>query len=62
MPKTAAKITQAEISRIFRAADKAGFGLVIEIRPDGTMRFIQSNKQPMIQPVQETYVKPKSLL
>jgi hypothetical protein len=62
MPKTAAKITQAEISRIFRAADKAGFGLVIEIRPDGTMRFIQSNKQHMIQPIQETYIKPKSLL
>jgi hypothetical protein len=61
MPKTAAKITQAEISRIFRAADKAGFGLVIEIRPDGTMRFIQSNKPANISALKHEIPKPKTL-
>ena len=36
MPRTPAKITQADVARAIRAAKACGAGLV-EIRPDGTI-------------------------
>lgn len=40
MPKTAAKIKQADISRVIKAAKQNGLdNLSIEIRPDGTVAF-----------------------
>jgi hypothetical protein len=36
MPRTPAKVTQADIARALRAARQAGGGAV-EIRPDGTI-------------------------
>lgn len=61
MPRAAVKIKQSEITRLFRAADKAGFGLIIEVKPDGTMLFIQSNKPCDAPIVKPEYNKPKTL-
>lgn len=61
MPRRPLKIKQSEIARLFRAADKAGFGLIIEVRPDGTMVFIQSNKPSAPAAPTPDYIKPKTL-
>lgn len=40
MPRTAAKIKQADISRVIKAAKANGLeNLSIELRPDGTVAF-----------------------
>jgi hypothetical protein len=36
MPRTSAKVTQADVTRAIRAAKQAGAGTV-ELRPDGTI-------------------------
>ena len=47
MPRTAAKITQADVARTIRAAKQAGASSV-EVRPDGTIfvRIDGSNLPP----------------
>ena len=40
MPRTPAKVTQADIARALRAAEQAGVRVVVEIAPDGTIRLI----------------------
>ena len=39
MPRTPAKITQADIARVLRAVDQAGVKMRVEIAPDGTIRL-----------------------
>jgi len=39
MARTAAKITQADISRVLRAVEKSGMRLAVEISPDGSIRL-----------------------
>jgi hypothetical protein len=38
MPRTPAKVTQAEIARALRVAKAAG--MTVEVRPDGTIRIV----------------------
>ena len=40
MPRTAARVTQADIARAIRAAQQAGAPMAIDILPDGTIRLI----------------------
>jgi hypothetical protein len=39
MPRTAAKVTQADITRVLRAVKAAGVDMRVEIAPDGTIRL-----------------------
>jgi len=39
MPRTAAKVTQADIARVLRAVAQAGTKMRVEISPDGTIRM-----------------------
>ena len=39
MPRTAAKVTQADIARVLRAVGQAGMKMRVEISPDGTIRL-----------------------
>lgn len=39
MPRTAAKITQADIARVLRAVGQSGLKMSLEVRPDGTIRL-----------------------
>lgn len=39
MPRTAAKVTQADIARVLRAVSQSGLKMSLEVRPDGTMRL-----------------------
>ena len=40
MPRTAARVTQADIARAIRAAKQAGAEMAVEIAPDGTIRLV----------------------
>lgn len=40
MPRTAAKVTQADIARTVRAVAQARVKAVVEVAPDGTIRVI----------------------
>lgn len=40
MPRTAAKVTQADIARALRAIADSGQDLALEVDPDGTMRIL----------------------
>lgn len=47
MPRTAAKITQADIARTVRAVAQARVKAVVEVAPDGTIRvLIGENARP----------------
>ena len=39
MPRTPAKVTQADIARVLRAVKAAGVDMRVEIAPDGTIRL-----------------------
>lgn len=39
MPRTAAKVTQADIARVLRAVHQAGMKMRVEIGPDGSIRL-----------------------
>lgn len=39
MPRTAAKITQADIARVLRAIESVGAKVRVEVLPDGTIRM-----------------------
>lgn len=39
MPRTPAKITQADIARVLRAVAASGMKMSLEVRPDGTIRL-----------------------
>lgn len=54
MPRTAARVTQADIARAARVARQMG-GLTVEVAPDGTIRLVPSEKQDFGQNI----VKPK---
>lgn len=58
MPRTAAKVTQADIARTVRAVAQARVKAVVEVAPDGTIRVLigenarQEQNQPQI-PVEQ---------
>jgi hypothetical protein len=39
MPRTAAKVSQADIARVLRAVAQTGTKMRVEISPDGTIRM-----------------------
>ena len=39
MPRTAAKVTQADIARVLRAVSQSGMRMRVEIAPDGAIRL-----------------------
>lgn len=53
MPRTAAKVTQADIARTVRAVAQARVKAVVEVAPDGTIRvLIGENASLAAQPAQ----------
>lgn len=40
MPRTAAKVTQADIARVLRAVSQSGMKMSIEIATDGSIRLV----------------------
>jgi hypothetical protein len=44
MPRTAAKVTQADIARVLRAAKAEG--MTVEVRPDGAIRVVSEVANP----------------
>lgn len=60
MPRTPAKITQADLARIFKAASQSGVSVVIEVLTDGTVRIVPSEKSDKISAM-PTADKPKTL-
>lgn len=44
MPRTAAKVTQADISRALRAVAQTGVSMALEVLPDGTIRLVPCEK------------------
>lgn len=39
MPRTAAKVTQADIARVLRAVSQSGLKMAVEIAPNGAIRL-----------------------
>jgi hypothetical protein len=39
MPRTAAKVTQADIARVLRAIESVGAKVRVDVLPDGTIRM-----------------------
>jgi hypothetical protein len=39
MPRTAAKVTQADIARVLRAIESVGARVRVDVLPDGTIRM-----------------------
>ncbi len=48
MPRTAAKITQADIARTVRAVAQARVQAVIEVAPDGTIRVLLGSEASVV--------------
>lgn len=46
MPRTAAKVTQADIARTVRAVAQARVKAVVEVAPDGTIRVVIGDFRP----------------
>lgn len=56
MPRTAAKVTQADIARAARVARQVG-GLTVEVAPDGTIRLVPMGQEnATLKPPQPAYV------
>lgn len=47
MPRTAAKVTQADIARTVRAVAQARVRAVVEVMPNGTIRVIMGEDAQM---------------
>lgn len=52
MPRTAAKFTQADISRAIRAVQQTGSDMAVELRPDGVIRISRTTAEPKPEPVE----------
>jgi hypothetical protein len=50
MPRTAAKVTQADIARVLRAAKAEG--MTVEVRPDGAIRVVSEAVANPTEPTQ----------
>lgn len=48
MPRTAAKVTQADIARTVRAVAQARVKAVVEVMPDGTIRVLMGSEAEAI--------------
>lgn len=59
MPRTAAKITQADISRTVRAVAQARVKAVVEVAPDGTIRVLIGGNAGRIAAAPEVPVEPE---
>jgi hypothetical protein len=59
MPRTAARVTQADIARALRAIEASGSSMAIEILPDGVIRLVpvdpaqEQRRRPKLEPVTE---------
>lgn len=53
MPRTAARITQADIARTVRAVAQARVKAVVEVAPDGTIRVLMGDdaQRPATAPI-----------
>lgn len=40
MPRTPARVTQADIARALRAAQQVGSPMAVKVRPDGTIEIV----------------------
>lgn len=56
MPRTPARVTQADVARAIRAAQQAGAGAV-EVLPDGTIRILVV--PPAVTPPQAAKAEPQ---
>lgn len=54
MPRTAAKVTQADIARVLRAVESVGAKVRVEVLPDGTIRMDPVDVAPVAKPDLET--------
>ena len=52
MSRTPARITQADVARVIRAAKQAG-AAGVELRPDGTFHITLSGERKVIEPEPE---------
>lgn len=53
MPRTAAKVSQADIARVLRAVAQSGMRMSLEVKPDGTIRLDPADgtsKRPVDRP------------
>jgi predicted polyphosphate/ATP-dependent NAD kinase len=46
MPRTPAKVTQADVARVLRAVEQTGVDVVVEVLPDGTIRISRKSSEP----------------
>ena len=46
MPRTAARVTQADIARAWRVATASPTPAAVEVTPDGTIRIVPISGQP----------------
>ncbi|UQS95249.1 hypothetical protein Pam5_33 [Pseudanabaena phage Pam5] len=53
MPRTAAKVTQADIARTVRAVAQARVKAVVEVMPNGTIRVLMGDDALRPKPVPE---------
>lgn len=44
MPRTPAKVTQADIARALRAIKQTGADMAVEVAADGTIRIVPAEK------------------
>lgn len=56
MPRTSARVTQADIARAIRAAQQVGAPMAVDILPDGTIRLMPV-QGPLPAPAPERMVK-----
>lgn len=57
MPRTAAKVTQADIARTVRAVAQARVKAVVEVAPDGTIRVLIGENASAPAQIQQTAVE-----
>lgn len=51
MPRTAAKVTQADIARVLRAVNATGSKVRVEVLPDGTIRMEPVDVEALTSPL-----------
>lgn len=54
MPRTAARVSQADIARTVRAVAQARVRAVIEVAPDGTIRVVMGEAAQILPEPQKT--------
>lgn len=47
MPRTPARLTQADVARVLRAVAQTGTRVAVQISPDGTIRLEPVDERPL---------------